>query len=512
MKISNYGLILILCALLYNCTTNREIDLTFQVNITGIGDIKDPNTLGIIGSPPLLNMENRKLLKKKGNNYQVTLQIPDSLKGKVLSYTFIVDEGYRENEPFPLRSLILPAESSILPIVKFNDLIGSTGNLILPKPPNVVKQANTPEEAEALAEPFVGITTDGTVQKSLFSIKSTGIPTDSIRESAEKLRASLSEQQKSRLQFQVTDNEWRKWHNTEFYKRQGIGLFEMNELQKNLTFDLIGASLSPKGVKKTQDIMAMESYLADISVRFGFISKDQGMFLGPEKYYITFLGLPSKTEPWGWQFEGHHLVINYFILGDQVVMTPTLMGSEPTYIEDGPNAGLRTFEAEEQKGMALYKSLSKLQKNKATLWPEKKYDFAQAQAFRDNTVIPYVGIQATELNNMQIGLLLDLIFEYVGNMRSEHAPIKMEEVTAHLNETWFSWVGDTNEKDPFYYRIHSPVILIEFDHQKPVFLFDRGNELRPGSTRKHIHTVIRTPNGNDYGKDLLQQHLKEHHH
>jgi hypothetical protein len=26
-------------------------------------------------------------------------------------------------------------------------------------------------------------------------------------------------------------------------------------------------------------------------------------------------------------------------------------------------------------------------------------------------------------------------------------------------------------------------------------------------TRDHINTVVRTPNGNDYGKDLLRQHL-----
>ena len=41
------------------------------------------------------------------------------------------------------------------------------------------------------------------------------------------------------------------------------------------------------------------------------------------------MGTPSETEPWGWQLDGHHLVINYFVLGDQVVMTPAFMGSEP---------------------------------------------------------------------------------------------------------------------------------------------------------------------------------------
>jgi len=32
------------------------------------------------------------------------------------------------------------------------------------------------------------------------------------------------------------------------------------------------------------------------------------------------------------------------------------------------------------------------------------------------------------------------------------------------------------------------------------------------SIRDHIHVVVRTPNGNDYGKDLLRQHLERHPH
>ena len=44
-------------------------------------------------------------------------------------------------------------------------------------------------------------------------------------------------------------------------------------------------------------------------------------------------------------------------------------------------------------------------------------------------------------------------------------------------------------------------MLIEFDHQLPVAL--------PG--RLHIHSLIRTPNGNDYGKDLLRQHYQRSH-
>ena len=67
-----------------------------------------------------------------------------------------------------------------------------------------------------------------------------------------------------------------------------------------------------------------------------------------------------------------------------------------------------------------------------------------------------------------------------------------------------------NIASPFYYRIHSPVLLIEFDHQIPVALWDRKKP-RPGPVKTHIHTVVRTPNGNDYGKDLLKEHLEQHH-
>ena len=70
----------------------------------------------------------------------------------------------------------------------------------------------------------------------------------------------------------------------------------------------------------------------------------------------------------------------------------------------------------------------------------------------------------------------------------------------HLGDTYFAWIGACDETSPFYYRVQSPVVLIEFDHQRGIHL--QNDE----PTRAHIHTVVRTPNGNDYGKDLLRQH------
>jgi len=61
------------------------------------------------------------------------------------------------------------------------------------------------------------------------------------------------------------------------------------------------------------------------------------------------------------------------------------------------------------------------------------------------------------------------------------------------------------DKSVFYYRIHSPVILIEFDHQVPVGMRQVVSDPKT-PFRDHVHCVVRTPNGNDYGKDLLRQH------
>jgi hypothetical protein len=104
------------------------------------------------------------------------------------------------------------------------------------------------------------------------------------------------------------------------------------------------------------------------------------------------------------------------------------------------------------------------------------------------------------MTDPQRRILLALASTYVGWSEDDHAAVKITEVAAHLDETWFSWYGGTADDSPFYYRVHSPVILIEFDHH-PGVAFD--NEV---PTRHHVHTVVRTPHGGDYGTDLLREH------
>lgn len=350
-----------------------------------------------------------------------------------------------------------------------------------------------------LAEPFKGITTDGNVTPGLFKIRSTGVSTQPVRKAAEAFLGSLTEDQRKRTLYAVDDDEWRKWDNRHFPPRQGVGFKEMTEAQRQLAFGLLRASLSARGLQKTQDAMKLNETLAELTNNF----QEYGQWL----YWVTIMGTPSDKEPWGWQLDGHHCIINYFILGDQVVMTPTFMGAEPAIADSGKFKGTTIMQDEQNKGFQLLSALSKEQQTKAIIRSDKNQNYNLTEAYKDNVVLDYAGIPATQLNDAQKKLLLDVIGEYVGNMKEGHARIKMDDVRRHLDKTHFAWIGGTDPNGVFYYRIQSPVILIEFDHQRPVAL---SRSTAP--TRNHIHTVVRTPNGNDYGKDLLRQHHERHPH
>jgi len=359
-------------------------------------------------------------------------------------------------------------------------------------------------ESRGLAEPFKGVTTNGQVVPGLFSIRSTGVSTEPVRQAAEAFLASLTLAQRAKTMFAIDDPEWRKWMNQHFYVRQGVGFKELTDAQREAAISLLRASLSAKGLKLTRDVMRLNHTLAELN------NNDFEQY-GEWLYWITVMGTPSADEPWGWQLDGHHAVINYFVLRDQVVMTPTFLGSEPAVAHSGKYKGVTVLQEEQAKGLAMINALAEPQRKKAIIEVSKTGNNNLGEAFKDNLVLDYAGIRASEFSAKQREQLLDLIGEYVKNMDEGHAKVKMEEVRRHLEQTYFAWIGGTGPQSVFYYRIHSPVILIEFDHQQPVGLRHLASDPR-APDREHVHTVVRTPNGNDYGKDLLRQHYKQHPH
>lgn len=351
---------------------------------------------------------------------------------------------------------------------------------------------------ESLTEPFRGISAGDQIESDLFEIKSTGVSTKPVVDAAKALLAGISPEQRSRTTYKVDDIEWRSWDNRHFYKRRGVGFDEMNAQQRKLAFGLMEASLSADGLKLSKDIMKLNGTLAELANNF----EEYGEWL----YWITIMGEPSETEPWGWQIDGHHLIVNYFVLGDQVVMSPVFVGSEPVHATSGKFKGTIVMQKQQNTGVKFMRSLSAPQQQKATLTKIKDQNNAVSQAYKDNIKLDYAGLNAAELSKPSQQELLKVVETFVGTMSEQHAKIKMAEVKKHLDRTWFAWVGGTGDDSVFYYRIHSPVLLIEFDHERRVAPFRSTTP-----SRDHIHAVLRTPNGNDYGKDLLRQHIEQHH-
>ena len=363
-----------------------------------------------------------------------------------------------------------------------------------------VPSGATAQQDDRLAEPFYGITTDGDLVADLFPIRATGVSTAPIVEAARHYLSTLSPGQIARTSFDLDDSEWRHWSNVPVGNtpRAGLSFRDMNDAQMEAAFAMVRAGMSARGFNLARNIMRIDGYLADVLDNL----EGYGEFL----YFIDIFGEPHETEPWGWQLDGHHLVVNFFVMGDQVVMSPNFWGSEPTRIETGRFAGVEALQEEQDVGLAFMESLRPDQVRTATVETDKTSNNQLAAAFRDNVIIEEAGIRGDQLDAAQRELLMDVVGIWVGHIREEHAGIKMAEVRAHLDETRFAWVGDVGDDALYYYRVHSPVMIIEFDHSIPVSF---PVEPRMPS-RTHIHAGVRTPNGNDYGKDLLRQHYEQH--
>jgi hypothetical protein len=371
--------------------------------------------------------------------------------------------------------------------------------------PELSRTLGAQMEARGLAEPYKGVTTDGNIVEGLYPLESTGVDTSSLIEATNAFIATLSDEQKETTLHAADALEWRRWANQSIYNymRAGVSFDDMSEAQKTAAWNMLDAGLSAKGMTLSRDIMRLNETL-------GELNNNNFVEFGEGKYWITVMGTPSPTEPWGWQLDGHHLAINFFVQGDQIVATPTFWGSEPAVATSGKYAGTRIMDAEMDKALELMRSLDDAQRAATVITTEKTGNNIATEAWSDNAVLANAGIEVSNFTPEQKAALIDLIGLYIGNLEEPMAEQEMAEITEYLDQTWFAWIGGMEDTSVFYYRIQSPVLVIEFDHQAPVGL----TQLYPRGVpyREHVHSTIRTPNGNDYGRDLLRQHLATHPH
>src|SRR5262249_10784841 len=154
------------------------------------------------------------------------------------------------------------------------------------------------------------------------------------------------------------------------------------------------------------------------------------------------------------------------------------LGAEPRIADEGKFAGVRVFDAEQHSGLAVYRSLSGSQLESAVLCasmqsadlpPHLNHPSEgrhRSGAGQDNLVLPYEGWPGAAMTGEQRDLVLALADVYVRRWPERPARAKLREVSDHLDDTWFAFVGSGELDSAMYYRIHSPVLLIEFDHHK----------------------------------------------
>jgi hypothetical protein len=311
---------------------------------------------------------------------------------------------------------------------------------------------------------------------------------------AKEFLAALDANQRAAVSFPVDSEVWRHWSNIHRnVMRHGLCLAELSAHQRDLMFAFVRLGLGARAYETARNAMKLNEHLAELT---GLPEE-----FGELYYWISIFGAPLAYAPWGWQLDGHHCNISCFVLGDQMVLTPMLLGAEPVTAESGGYAGTTVLREEEAEGWAFMNALTGDQRAKATIGYDLPFD-GYASGFKDNIVVAFDGLRTGEMTSVQKDQFVRLIERYTDRLPLGYAQLRLAEAKQHLNETIFAWIGKFDPVSPFYYRIYSPVIFIEFYHQPGVALPNTGYN------RRHAHALVRTPNGNDYGRELLRQHRR----
>jgi hypothetical protein len=345
---------------------------------------------------------------------------------------------------------------------------------------------------QSLNEPFKGITVAGGIERGLFPLHNDGPSTQPLIDAVNLFLSSLDPAQRAAVCFEVDGEVWRTWSNIHRnLMRHGLCLAELSERQRQLAYSVLRAGLGPRAYETSRNSMKLNEHLAELT--------NLPEEFGELYYWISIFGEPSVDRPWGWQFDGHHCNINCFVLGGQMILSPMLLGSEPVLAESGIYKGTTVLREEESAGWAFMNVLAPEQRARARIGMDLPFD-GYASGFKDNIVVPTHGLPVTAMTPAQRDQLIELIALYTDRLPREHARLRLAEVRQHFEQTVFAWIGEFDPVSPFYYRIYSPVIFIEFYHQPGVALPDTGYN------RRHAHALVRTPNGNDYGRELLRQY------
>lgn len=353
---------------------------------------------------------------------------------------------------------------------------------------------------------------------------------------------SLDNAQSSVARFTFpADDERRRWFYTPT-DHGGLTLRDLTPPQQRLAFQLLATGLSQAGYVTMATIIGLENVLDHLE---GFkVSWGHPRGRDPLRYYVRVFGDPASGT-WAWRAGGHHISLNFTIVNGAVAgSTPLFLGADPA---SSPLLGphpLRPLAGVEDLARDLTRSLDTAQHNRAVVTPRAPTDLVlvnRAEVAEGAKPLPLPDIwrgqlpepfhnlatelqhaadQAAQLTEADVAALSfsltpkglaardmtpdqrqmmeTLLRRYVDRLPDEFADEEAAKFAgARLDDVHLLWAGGLEPGEPHYYRLHSPLLLAEYDNTA------RG--------ANHVHTVWRDPSG-DFADDVLRVHHAQHEH
>ena len=292
--------------------------------------------------------------------------------------------------------------------------------------------------------------------------------------------STLSADEKKQLLLPLTHPERQKWTNIPARGDDGgLRLGDLTKVQLESGVAFLSTVLSEKGYLTARNIMLADDLLLNSKER----AERRGGF-GSANYWIAIFGTPSETEPWGVQWDGHHVAINLTIVGDKMTTSPAFIGTQPHKFHLGEEE-ITPMENEKAFALEFMKSLDDAQRAKAIVSDQRSY--VKAGAGRDGVMPETKGLACSELTDTQYAGLLKLVGLWVHGLPAKPAQARMEELKAQLKKAHFAWYGPFAPGCDASYHIIGPEVIVEYAGQ------DLG-----GNPLDHVHSIYRNPK-NEYG-------------
>jgi hypothetical protein len=309
---------------------------------------------------------------------------------------------------------------------------------------------------------------------------------------AQTFLAGLSADQRAIVQYpDLGDAARTAWSNfpDALSSRVGVPLGELDDTQRVLLHDLLRASTSSQGYHKLTGAMHADDVLQELE-------PNNANQYGSAHFFTTVFGTP-EDEQWAWMLTGHHMTAIFTVAGDRTTFTPMFTGAQPLQVPSGIQTGWQVLPQDAARASELLAALSGDQQSVAIIDTSAPMDVLAGPG-RQESLTSYMGIPAGRLDDGQQRLLWLLVQEFVNNADFDAAKAQLALIQESWGDTHFGWMGPAPDPSArYYFRVHGPRILIEYDLQGP--LSQQGG---------HVHAITRDPS-NDYGMDWFGLHYQE---